>query len=516
MLVRVIRNYVELYPSAKDRLVVYLEADEAGRLAYDLSTTLAFATEDGEETVEGIDLRLAGDEDGHFPYLAEHAVARAGIDEALFGVARGRLKPRVMFRTADLASDSAPECHIAVVYAGRLRPGTTPLLEGRQAPHRELEIADGDPTSLRALVAPYPQQIHGTMLRVFSTRDRLDLAWERLQARVHWQVAESQFVTEVNLAPEQNGAALRALHSMADWVIILCELPIERAVEFDRDVVRLIDRKQFLDRGRDRHLVVSTSHSRVVEHLLSQEIERACGKRPETMTALLSFVRRFAPGLAMRCVGSPEQMGPGGILGLLLTARLGETTIPGSVAIPLDEHAWIYGRGGLRADVLLVSPAADGAQLQILEAKYSKDGSDEVGRKAGKQVTKSAAAVHAWLELDRDRRVLAAPSARHHDCAQRRSSDPRGLRAANRRGRAVKDGRHVGGSHLGVVWRRGRSNVDCRQRSDRDPLNRQNARRTVGSRDRPCGLMVRHTISRRECRSTSEASSGRCHATALG
>jgi len=117
------------------------------------------------------------------------------------------------------------------------------------------------------------------------------------------------------------------------------------------------------------------------------------------MTALLSFVRRFAPGLAMRCVGSPEQMGPGGILGLLLTARLAETTIPGSVAIPLDEHPWIYGRGGLRADVLLVSPTANGAQLHILEAKYSKDGSDEVGRKAGRQVTKSAAAVQAWLDL---------------------------------------------------------------------------------------------------------------------
>jgi hypothetical protein len=401
MLVRAIRNYVQLYPSARDRLVLYLEGDEDGRLAYDLSTTLAFASEKGEETVDGIDLRLAGDEDGHFSYLADHAAARAGIDEALFSVARGRLKPRVMFRAADLASSSSPESHVAVVYAGRKRPGLKPLLEGSQQPHPQIHVAPPvDSMSLHALVAPCAQQMHGTVLRVFSTRDHLDLAWERLQVRVHWQHTASQFVTEVNLAPEQNGAALRALHSMADWVIILSELPIQRAVElFDRSVVRLIDRKRFLDRGRDRHLAVSTSHSRVVEELLAQEMERVCGKRPATLDSLLTFVRRFAPGLAMRCVGNPEEMGPGGILGLLLTARTGELSSPGSVAIPLDEHPWLYGRGGLRADVLLMKPFGDGAVVQVLEAKYSKDGSDEVGRKAGRQVNKSAAALRAWVDL---------------------------------------------------------------------------------------------------------------------
>ena len=46
-------------------------------------------------------------------------------------------------------------------------------------------------------------------------------------------------MTEVNLAPEQNGAPLRALHAAADWVIVLSELPIHRALEvFDRNVVR--------------------------------------------------------------------------------------------------------------------------------------------------------------------------------------------------------------------------------------------------------------------------------------
>ena len=101
----------------------------------------------------------------------------------------------------------------------------------------------------------------------------------------------------------------------------------------------------------------------------------------------------------MRCVGRPDTMGPGGILGLLLTARIGELGTPGSVAVPLDEHPWLYGRGGLRADVLLVKPSGDGLQLQILEAKYSKDGAEEVGKKAARQVDKSAAALRAWVDL---------------------------------------------------------------------------------------------------------------------
>ena len=305
-----------------------------------------------------------------------------------------------MFRAADIAAESGPNSHVAVVYAGRKRPGTPPLLEGRQYPHRQLELPVSDPLKLKAVVAPTTQQMNASMLRIFSTRDALERAWESLQARVHWQQSAAQFVTEVNLAPEQNGAALRALHSMADWVILLSELPIQRAVElFDHDVVRLIDRQRFFDRGRERHLVVSTSHSKVVEELLAQEIERACGKRPKTLEGLLSFVRRFAPGLAMRCVGRPDTMGPGGILGLLLTARIGELGTPGSVAVPLDEHPWLYGRGGLRADVLLVKPHRDGLQLQVLEAKYSKDGAEEVGKKAARQVDKSAAALRSWVEL---------------------------------------------------------------------------------------------------------------------
>ena len=222
--------------------MLYLEADEAGRLAYDLATSLAFASDDGQETIDGMDLRLAADDDGHFEYLADHAAARAGIDEALFGIARGRLKPRVMFRAADIAAESGPNSHVAVVYAGRKRPGAAPLLEGRQYPDRQLELPAGDPLKLEAVVAPSTQQMNGSMLRIFSTRDVLDRGWESLQARVHWQQPAAQFATEVNLAPEQNGAALRALHSMADWVIVLSELPIQRAVElFDRDVVRLID-----------------------------------------------------------------------------------------------------------------------------------------------------------------------------------------------------------------------------------------------------------------------------------
>ncbi len=128
-------------------------------------------------------------------------------------------------------------------------------------------------------------------------------------------------------------------------------------------------------------------------------MERACGKRPPTLDGLLAFVQRFAPGLAMRCVGRPGDMGPGGILGLLLTARAGELRAPGSVALPLDEHPWLYGRGGLRADVLLVKPTQDRLELQVLESKYSKDGADEVGRKAVRQANKSATALRAWLEL---------------------------------------------------------------------------------------------------------------------
>lgn len=49
--------------------------------------------------------------------------------------------------------------------------------------------------------------------------------------------------------------------------------------------------------------------------------------------------------------------------------------------------------------MLLVKPAGIGLELQILEAKYSKDGADEVGRKAVRQVDKSATALRAWLEL---------------------------------------------------------------------------------------------------------------------
>ena len=137
----------------------------------------------------------------------------------------------------------------------------------------------------------------------------------------------------------------------------------------------------------------------MIEELLGQEMERACGRRPPTLDGLLTFVQRFAPGLAMRCVGRPEDMGPGGILGLLLTARAGELGALGSVALPLDEHPWLYGRGGLRADVLLVKPIQDRFQLQILEAKYSKDGTDEVGRKAVRQADKSATALRAWMDL---------------------------------------------------------------------------------------------------------------------
>jgi hypothetical protein len=101
----------------------------------------------------------------------------------------------------------------------------------------------------------------------------------------------------------------------------------------------------------------------------------------------------------MRCVGRQDTIAPGGILGLLLTARIGELGTPGSVAVPLDEHPWLYGRGGLRADVLLVKPHRDGLQLQVLEAKYSKDAAEEVGKKVARQVDKSAAALRSWVEL---------------------------------------------------------------------------------------------------------------------
>jgi hypothetical protein len=108
----------------------------------------------------------------------QQPAARAGIDEALFGIARGRLKPRVMFRAAGIAAESAPNSHVAVVHAGRKRPGTPPLLEGRQYPHRQLELPVSDPLKLKSVVAPSTQQMNASMLRIFSTRDEELLAQE--------------------------------------------------------------------------------------------------------------------------------------------------------------------------------------------------------------------------------------------------------------------------------------------------------------------------------------------------
>jgi hypothetical protein len=46
-----------------------------------------------------------------------------------------------------------------------------------------------------------------------------------------------------------------------------------------------------------------------------------------------------------------------------------------------------------------VKPTPDGFQLQIRELKYSKDGADEIGRKAVRRVDKSVTALRAWMGL---------------------------------------------------------------------------------------------------------------------
>jgi hypothetical protein len=403
-LLRAVRDFVELYPTARDRLVLYLEADPAGKLAYQLATGLALAGEEGASTVDGLELRLASGRAGSFTFLAGCAATRAGTDEALFGVTRGRLKPRVMFRTQPPAAAGAGEhpAHVAIVYAGCDRPGDAPpLLRAELVAHPAGTPVEADPLSLEAVVALQPSGVTGQTLVLPTARDRLDLAYEGLQARVHFDRARSQFVTEVNLAPEQNGAALSALHELADWVLIISDLPVAKAVElFDRRV-KLIDRKSFFESGRELHLTVSTAYSDTFLRLMSHELQQTCGSAtPASLDALLERVRRFVPGLAMRYVGKSEELGPGGLLGLLLTARTGTLGRSGSVAIPLDEHPWLYGRRGLRADVLVVAPEDGAVVLRVLESKYVATPTKEVAAHARQQVERSVGAVEDWAGLE--------------------------------------------------------------------------------------------------------------------
>lgn len=403
-LLRAVRDFVELYPTARDRLVLYLEADPTGKLAYQLATGLALAGDEGASTVDGLELRLASERAGTFTFLAGCAATRAGTDEALFGVTRGRLKPRVMFRTQAPAASGASEqpAHIAIVYAGCDRPGDAPpLLRANLVPHPVGTPSEADPLSLEAVVTLQPSGVQGQTLVLPTARDRLDLAYEGLQARVHFDRPRSQFVTEVNLAPEQNGAALSALHELADWVLIVSDLPVSKAVELFDARVKLIDRKSFFESGRELHLTVSTAYSDTFMRLMGHEIQQACGSAtPTTLDGLLERVRRFVPGLAMRYVGKSEELGPGGLLGLLLTAQAGTLGRSGSVAIPLDEHSWLYGRRGLRADVLVVVPEDGAVILRVLESKYVGTPTKEVATRAQQQVERSIAALEDWVGLD--------------------------------------------------------------------------------------------------------------------
>ncbi len=76
-----------------------------------------------------------------------------------------------------------------------------------------------------------------------------------------------------------------------------------------------------------------------------------------------------------------------------------EAGAPGSVAIPLDEHGWIFGRRGIHADVLLVTPQGAGIALRVLESKYLQDANAQMARKARRQVEETSAALREWLQL---------------------------------------------------------------------------------------------------------------------
>jgi hypothetical protein len=400
---RLVRDYLMLYPTAKDRLSLYVEADDDGVFAYVMATALA-AANSGPALVDGLELRLAGDVDGDFPVLADRAANRAGLDEALFGVARGRLRPRVVFRLEPLA-EHPPEgraCHLAVVYAGKKRAGGTPFLrEQLEARPKTALQAERDALSLEALVEPPRVIKDGERLGVLGARDVLEQTWEELQGRVHWGKTGHELVRTVNLAPEQNGALLRKLHSMADWVITVSELPVHRALEgFDRKVVRLIDRKRFFEGGQFGYFSVSTMHSGVIEELLGGALKNLLGRPPTSLDPLINFLQKFSPGLAMRCVADPNGLGPRGILGLILTART-TRNVPGTVTLPLDEHPWLYGYSGLRADVLAVKPVGEEVVLSVLESKYTEGsgGRGAVTKKAQEQAEKSAGALREWMEL---------------------------------------------------------------------------------------------------------------------
>src|SRR5262249_43544604 len=114
---------------------------------------------------------------------------------------------------------------------------------------------------------------------------------------------------------------------------------------------------------------------------------------------LLEFLRSFAPGLAMRHLARPKELGPTGLLGLLLTAQSCLDGSNPSAVIPLDEHPWLYGRSGTRADVLLLLLNGNKLELTVAESKWSEGLPGREREKAREQVRATSGALSAWSAL---------------------------------------------------------------------------------------------------------------------